>query len=91
MDYPILFIIDVAAGLYAAFLTYAYFRNKFLSISSRLRESAISVTMLFIGVWYLVEAFPIVLAWTSVMSWLVYHDALKVEQRGRERMNSKES
>lgn len=91
MDSPIYLLINVCAGIYSLILIYALVRGIMITIASQLREAAISVTMLFVGSWYLVEKFPYVIAVASVLSWLVYHRQLALEARGRARMNSKES
>lgn len=91
MESPIYLLVNVGAGFYSAFLIYVLVCGKMVTISSHLRETAISVTMLFVGAWYLVEKFPYVIAVASVLSWLVYHRQLALEARGRARMNSKES
>lgn len=91
MDSPIYLLVNVFAGIYSAALVYALAFGRVITISSQLRETAISVTMLFVGAWYLVEEFPYVIAIATVLSWLVYHRQLALEARGRARMNSKES
>lgn len=89
MESPIYLLANVGAGFYSAFLIYALAFRKMITISSHLRETAISVTMMFVGAWYLVDKFPYVIAVASVLSWLVYNRQLLLEARGRaSRMSS---
>lgn len=90
MDNPIYLLINVFMGAYSVFLIYALAFGKMINIASQLREVAISVTMMFVGAWYLVEKFPYVIAVATVLSWLVYHRQLALQARGYARMNSKE-
>lgn len=90
MDSPIYLLINVGAGIYALILIYALVRGIMITIASQLREAAISVTMLFVGSWYLVEEFPYIIAIATVLAWIVYYKQLGVQALGYAKMQSKE-
>lgn len=89
MDSPIFLLINIGAGIYSLAIIYAMVRGAIITISSHLRETAISITMLFVGGWYLVEQFPYAIAIAAVLSWVAYYKQLGIEARGRARMESK--
>ena len=90
MDSPIYLLINVCAGIYSLILIYALVRGIMITIASQLREAAISVTMLFVGSWYLVEEFPYIIAIATVLAWIVYYKQLGVQARGYAKMQSKD-
>ena len=86
---PSLFlIIDIVMGLYAASLVYMYVANKMVSISSTLKDTGISIAMLFVALWFFTGKFPWIVGCAVVMSALTYYKQLKLEARGRARMSA---